>query len=317
MVKRIRSAPIAYITLFVTGAFCAKLLDLALQGNLRSGDWLLLAPFSLAVSVFAVLAAVFVLQARRDLKGEAEGAHTTFKRAVEQANRDFDRRLERAERAFDEKTSDTFAALRAGIDGITKESTIVFEPDFDDASQQSRCYERLIELVNGAEKSIFSIPNPYRRSAQDHLELNWRAGYLRTIERKIADMHQAGAPFEYIRIQQVPPGATDLRANMGNIEWQHVQRLRDLRYGNTTLMVIDKDQITGQLIIDEKIFVNLITAVDTQGRKRMVAIGIMKDPLDSSIEEYYAKLKSVLVAKARLVVDIQDLDPEGRTGETA
>lgn len=119
-------------------------------------------------------------------------------------------------------------------------------------------------------------------------------------------IHTAGSQFEYIRIQQVPPGTNrdTLTAHMGRIESEHVVRLRDMPYGNAKLMVIDNDEITGQLIIDERIFVNLISAVDQQGRKRMVAIAIMTDPVTDSVAGYHHKLKSTLMAKARLIVDL-------------
>jgi len=200
----------------------------------------LLAPFVMLVIVFCVVVVAFAFEARRH-----------FGVAAEQVNLDVQAQL-----------NETQSNFQNAIDSIRKESVIVFEQDFNNSQAENRCYQRLIELVNAAKSSIFVIPNPYVRTADKDEELHMRDDYLRSIETKIHVMHRDNKPFEYIRIQQVPADYDgDLREHVGKSEWEHLKRVYDLDYANKRVLYIKKTEITGQIIIDEETFINLITTV--------------------------------------------------------
>lgn len=281
------------VAVFVLGFLSAWAIAAVLPT--QPASWALIAPFLLTAAAFAVLATLFAQRAKRELRHAGSRAGEAIEGALTDARQ-----------SFDEQIQLSLTQMRSAIRSSQREGEIIYEPDFDNEEQQSQCYGRLIALVDEADHSLFAIPNPYSRNTRNVLELTWRDEYLRAIERKIADKHAAGEEFEYIRIQQVPAGTNrhTLSEQMGRIESEHVARLQEMPYGNAKLMVIDNDEITGQLIVDERIFVNLISAVDQQGRKRMVAIAIMTDPLTDSVSRYHRKLKSTLMAKARLIMDL-------------
>ncbi|MFK8016659.1 MAG: hypothetical protein AB8G17_14595 [Gammaproteobacteria bacterium] len=242
----------------------------------------LLAPFILLVIVFCIVVVAFAFEARRH-----------FAVAAEQVNLDVQAQLNETQTNF----------LNA-IDSIRKESVIVFEQDFNNSQAENRCYQRLIELVNEAKSSIFIVPNPYVRVADTGEELHMRDDYLRSIETKIHVMNRDNKPFEYIRIQQVPADFDgDLKEHVGKSEWAHLERVYDIDYANKRVLYIKKTEITGQIIIDEETFINLITTVGSSGRKRLVAIAIMKDPATDNIKSYFNQLKTGLLTLAR---DVQD-----------
>ncbi len=263
-----------YATFFLLGALASG----QIGSFLGDSPTALLVPYLLATIILTLVVITF-----------ARDSHNIVVQQRRYAREELRAQLSSAQEAF-----------RTALSEAEKQSVIVFEQDFDDRVQENRCYEKMIELVDNARRSVFVIPNPYRRDAVNESELIWRDNFLRAIERKIGTMHRDDRAFEYIRIQQVGPDYDgNLRAHVGRMEWAHLERLKDIPYGKKRLMTIDRNQTTGQIIIDEEIFVNLITAVDSKGRKRLVAIAVMKDPSSQNIKEYYEQLRNGLLLNAK------------------
>lgn len=268
------------VAMLSVGFIIAMAANLVLDLDASAAPVSLLTPFIILVIVFCLAVVAFAFEARRH-----------FGATADQVNFDVQAQLRETQSSFQQ-----------AVDSIRKESVIVFEQDFNNSQAENRCYQRLIELVNAAKSSIFVIPNPYLRSSKTSEELHMRDEYLRTIETKIHVMNRDNKPFEYIRIQQVPPDYDedeDLKKYVGPSEWEHLKRLDDIGYANWRLLIIKKTAITGQIIIDEETFINLITTVGSSGRKRLVAIAIMKDPSTDNIKSYFNQLKTGMLSMSK------------------
>lgn len=188
--------------------------------------------------------------------------------------------------------------LSSDIRAFSKESLVVAEPDFETIENQSLCYSKLHDMVLNAQKSIFVIPNPYREGEIDSWEKLPRKDYLRTIE-SVVKRKQGDPGFEYIRIQQVPKSCKCVRSQIGESAAAHISRLKKTPSERVRLLQVDVDEISGQLIIDGETLVKFISGVDSKGKKRLIAIAIMRDPHTDSIGRYYARLKQTLLERAK------------------
>ena len=175
---------------------------------------------------------------------------------------------------------------------------IVIEPDIEQNNRAETCYRELEKLVQSAEKSIFIVPNAFREGEIQSWDQKPRKKYMSTLEKKV----KSNIDLKYTRIQQAPEISSDsgeqktLKDNIGEVATEHMANmLKDSPTDNVSFFRISCDEISGFMVIDDKILVKFITAGDSRMHRKLVAITIQQDYIKTtSMEKFCQGLPSVL-----------------------